>query len=138
MSLSPGEISMSNMLMLLVSEIRDWDEATVEFTKAPHLQLHLTCQVLTKQEAEEAEDILRYWPDIEHDWVEENGTNSGRVFVLVLTRTPNKRLFGIETIYNSDGVHRRRGVIEVHGVERWLSRPKVGVYIALIVSMVHL
>ena len=121
MSLSSTEIDSSNLELLGNNE----GEATIRFSDAPHDQLHITCQVLYEEEVYKANDIVDYWDDLGHDWSGVDDTEWEGLFLLVLARTVNQRLLTIETKCGSDGVYRRRGVMEIREVEKWLSRPKV-------------
>jgi hypothetical protein len=107
----------------------DEGEATVHFTDASHNRLDITCQVLKKNDVFEAGDLVEYWDDYGREWADVDDPEWEQVFLLVLARTVDQKLLTIEVVRDSDGMYRRRGIMEIRGVEKWLSRPKITIAI---------
>ncbi|KAF2451298.1 HET-domain-containing protein [Karstenula rhodostoma CBS 690.94] len=116
LSLSFSDIDLS----LLELQGSDEGEAMVRFTDAPHKILEITCQVLHEDEVMEADDIVAYWNDHGREWDPE----WEQLFLLVLTRTVDQKLLTIEAVRDSEDAYRRRGIMEIRGVEKWIARPK--------------
>ncbi|OAG09785.1 HET-domain-containing protein, partial [Paraphaeosphaeria sporulosa] len=119
LSLSFTDIDLS-LLELLGN---DDGTAIVRFTDAPHSTLQITCQVLLEDEVLKADDIVAYWDDYGREWSEAYDPEWEDLFLLVLTTTADQKLLTIEAVRESEGAYRRRGVMEIRGVEKWLAQP---------------
>ncbi|KAI5921527.1 heterokaryon incompatibility protein-domain-containing protein [Camillea tinctor] len=125
-----GQVDLYHMILLGNHN----GEANVEFDEDPsHQRIFLTCCVVREEDVREARDVTEFHPD--HSEMESRGmiavaaaaSDDGGfqdLFLLVLTKTTDRKLLAVIATHEGSNTYRRWGLMEIKNPDRWLSNPK--------------